>query len=210
MLCLAESSGAGGGGGGASGSGSRRIVIAGIPGVGKTTLVTRVVEVLRGRGRTVRVVSFGTAMLEEARKRGIADRDMLRKLPLAEQRGLQTTAASAIASMSEEFVIVDTHAFIKTPSGYYPGLPSHVIEALSPSNLISVHARPEDIYNRRVSDGTRNRDHVSIDDIKNELAFHQSMISACSVISGSPVQAVLNSHGEVDAAAETVIRAVGL
>lgn len=207
MLCLAESSGTGGGGGGAN---SRRIVIAGIPGVGKTTLVTRVVEVLRGRGRTVRVVSFGTAMLEEARKRGIADRDMLRKLPLAEQRGLQTTAASAIASMSEEFVIVDTHAFIKTPSGYYPGLPSHVIEALSPSNLISVHARPEDIYNRRVSDETRNRDHVSIDDIKNELAFHQSMISACSVISGSPVQAVLNSHGEVDAAAETVIRAVGL
>ena len=202
---MAESSGAGGAGGE-----SRRIVMAGIPGVGKTTLVTRVVEVLRGRGRTVRVVSFGTAMLDEARKRGLADRDMLRKLPLAEQRELQATAAAAIASMSEEYVIVDTHAFIKTPSGYYPGLPSHVIEALRPSNLISVHARPEEIYNRRVSDETRNRDNVSIDDIKNELAFHQSMISACSVISGSPVQSVLNSHGAVDAAAETVIRAVGL
>ena len=204
MPSLAENSGAAGRGAG------RLVVIVGIPGVGKTTLVTRVVEVLRGRGKTVTVVSFGSAMLDEARKRGVADRDMLRKLPLAEQRALQTTAALAIASLSEEYVVVDTHAFIKTPAGYYPGLPAHVIEALRPSNLISVHARPEEIYNRRVSDATRNRDRVSIDDIKNELAFHQSMISACSVISGSPVQAVLNSHGAVDEAAETVIRAVGL
>lgn len=204
---MAESSA---GGGGPARAPSRLIVIVGIPGVGKTTLVTRVVKVLRAAGRSVTVVSFGSAMLDEARKRGIADRDMLRKLPLADQRALQTTAASAIASMSEEYVIVDTHAFIKTPAGYYPGLPADVIAALRPSNLVSVHARPEEIYNRRVSDETRNRDRVSIDDIKNELAFHQSMISACSVISGSPVHAVLNSQGAVDEAADTVIRAVGL
>lgn len=205
---MAESSA--GGGGGPARPPSRLIVIVGIPGVGKTTLVTRVVKVLRAAGRSVTVVSFGSAMLDVARKRGIADRDMLRKLPLADQRALQTTAASAIASMSEEYVIVDTHAFIKTPAGYYPGLPADVIAALRPSNLVSVHARPEEIYNRRVSDETRNRDRVSIDDIKNELAFHQSMISACSVISGSPVHAVLNSQGAVDEAADTVIRAVGL
>jgi len=207
---LAESSAADAGSRGAADRGRRLIVIVGIPGVGKTTLVTRVVDVLRAGGRTVAVVSFGSAMLDVARKRGIGDRDMLRKLPLADQRALQTTAASAIASMPEEYVIVDTHAFIKTPAGYYPGLPADVIAALCPSNLISVHARPEEIYNRRVNDETRNRDKVSIDDIKNELAFHQSMISACSVISGSPVHAVLNSQGAVDEAAATVIRAVGL
>lgn len=195
MRCLAE---------------SKKIVIVGIPGVGKTTLVTRLVDALTSNGKTVIVVSFGTVMLEEAKKRGLSDRDQLRKLPTNEQQDLQRTAAETISGLSEDYVIVDTHAFISTPSGYYPGLPSGVLDALKPSNFISVYANPEDIYNRRLNDESRSRDRISIDGIKKELTFHQSMISACSVISGSPVKAVLNSEGKVEEAAQKVIDAIGL
>lgn len=195
MHCLAE---------------SKKIIIVGIPGVGKTTLVTKIVETLTSNHKTVKVVSFGSVMLDEATKRGLKDRDELRKLPMSEQQNLQKTAAESIAKLSEDYVIVDTHAFISTPSGYYPGLPAHVLTAIKPSNFISVYAKPEDIYNRRLKDETRNRDNISIDGIKKELLFHQSMISACSVFSGSPVKAVQNAEGKVDEAANKVIDAIGL
>lgn len=189
---------------------SKKVVIVGIPGVGKTTLVTKLVDVLTGNGKTATVVSFGTVMLEEAKKSGLANRDQLRKLPTKEQQELQKKAAQTIANLQEDFVIVDTHAFISTPSGYYPGLPACVLEYLNPSNFISVSAKPEDIYNRRLKDETRNRDKISLEGIKKELTFHQSMISACSVISGSPVKSVLNQEGKVEEAARKVVSAIGV
>lgn len=189
---------------------SRKVVIVGIPGVGKTSIVSRLAGILTSNGKATTVVSFGTIMLGEARKQGLENRDQLRKIPTEKQKELQKKAAESIAALFEDYVIVDTHAFISTPAGYYPGLPAGVLEALKPSNFISVYARPEDIYNRRLKDETRNRDKVSIDDIKNELAFHQSMISACSVISGSPVIAVLNSEGKVEEAARRITDAIGL
>lgn len=195
MRCLAE---------------SKKIIIVGIPGVGKTTLVTKLVETLTQNHKTVKVVSFGSVMLDEGKKRGLNDRDELRKLPMSDQQDLQKTAAESIAKLSEDYVIVDTHAFISTPSGYYPGLPEHVLKAIKPSNFISVYANSEDIYNRRLKDETRSRDKISIEGIKKELSFHHSMLSACSVISGSPIKAVLNSEGKVDEAAKKVIDAIGL
>ena len=59
---------------------SKKIVIVGIPGVGKTTLVSKIVEILNDQQKTVSVHSFGTIMFEEAQKAGIKDRDDLRKL----------------------------------------------------------------------------------------------------------------------------------
>jgi len=188
---------------------SKKIIIVGIPGVGKTTLVTKVVEMLKQSNKTVNVQSFGTVMLDEAKKIGIKDRDELRKLPMSKQQELQKSAAQKISKLEENIVIVDTHAFIATKSGFYPGLPYHVLEIIAPSNFISVSARPEEIYNRRMKDGSRHRDVVSIDSIKKELAVQDAMLSSCSVLSGSPMKSVLNSQGKVEEAAKSVISAIG-
>jgi adenylate kinase len=105
-------------------------------------------------------------------------------------------------------VIIDTHAFISTNAGFYPGLPNSVLQIIKPDNFISVSARPEDIYNRRMKDSTRNRDLVSIESIKKELSVQDAMLSSCSVLSGSPMKTVLNAEGKVDEAAQTVIDAI--
>ena len=189
---------------------SKRIVVVGIPGVGKTSLLGRIRKSLEERQKSVSVISFGTTMFEIARERGITDRDQLRKMPISEQRGLQREAASRIARRSESIVIIDTHAFVRSQEGYYPGLPAHVLEIINPTNFVSVVARPEEIYSRRISDSTRSRDKVNILDIKKELGIQSGMISACSVITGSPIKQVQNGEGRMDEAADKIIRSMEL
>ena len=187
---------------------SKKVIIVGIPGVGKTTLVSKIVEILKAKQKSVSVHSFGTVMLDEAKKNGIKDRDELRKLSMEKQTNLQKMAAEKIASLQDDLVIIDTHAFISTNAGFYPGLPNHVLQIIKPSNFISVSARPEEIYNRRMKDTTRHRDLVSIESIKKELSVQDAMLSSCSVLSGSPMKTILNSEGKVDEAAQTVIDAI--
>lgn len=182
----------------------------GIPGVGKTTLLSKIVEILKSKQKSVNVINYGTLMFEVSKQNGLKDRDELRKLPVSEQQKLQKIAAEKIASHDEEIVIIDTHAFINSPEGYYPGLPEHVLKIIKPSNFVSVSAKPEEIYNRRMKDDTRNRDKITLANIKKELDVQSGMISACAVITGSPVRHILNAEGKIDEAADKIIKAIGL
>tara|TARA_Y100001949_G_scaffold133520_1_gene115027 strand:- start:2718 stop:3296 length:579 start_codon:yes stop_codon:yes gene_type:complete len=191
-------------------AGSKKVVIVGIPGVGKTTLVTRLVELIKQKNKTVSVHSYGTVMLDEAMKNGVKDRDELRALPIEKQKELQKLAAEKISSMSDDVIFIDTHAFISTKAGFYPGLPNYVIQIMQPTNFIAITASPDEIHNRRMKDETRNRDPISIEDIKKELAVQDAMLSSCSVLSGSPMKVVFNHEGKVNEAADSVIGAIGL
>ena len=195
MLCLVE---------------NKKVVMVGIPGVGKTTLLTKMAEIIKNHKKSVSVLSFGTLMFDVAKENGLKDRDGLRKLPVAEQQKLQKIAAEKIAQHDEDVVIIDTHAFISSEEGYYPGLPEHVLKIIQPTNFVSVSAKPEEIYNRRMSDDTRNRDKITIANIKKELDAQSGIIASCMVISGSPVKYILNREGKVDEAADKIINAIGL
>ena len=195
MLCLAE---------------SKKVVIVGIPGVGKSSLVQTIVKKLHENNIDTSVHSYGTMMLEEAKKIGIKDRDELRRLPVERQKELQKNIAKKISDLKNNIIFIDTHAFISTQEGFYPGLPNHVIQIIQPTHFIAISARPEEIYNRRMKDETRNRDKVSIESIKKELAIQDSMLSTCSVLSGSPMKVILNNEGKIDEAANNVIKAIGV
>ena len=189
---------------------NKKIILVGIPGVGKTTLLTKMVDILKDHKKNVVVINYGSLMFNVAQENGLKDRDELRKLSVTEQQRLQKIAAETIATHNEEVVIIDTHAFINSPEGYYPGLPEHVLKIIKPNNFVSVSAKPEEIYNRRMKDDTRNRDKITLANIKKELDVQSGMISACAVITGSPVRLVLNGEGKVDEAADKIIKAIGL
>ena len=189
---------------------NKKIILVGIPGVGKTTLLTTMVEILKDHKKNVVVINYGSLMFDVAKENGLTDRDQLRKLSVSEQQHLQKLAAEQISHHEEEVVIIDTHAFINSPEGYYPGLPEHVLKIIKPTNFVSVSAKPEEIYNRRMKDDTRNRDKITLANIKKELDVQSGMISACAVITGSPVRLVLNGEGKIDETADKIIRAIGL
>jgi len=189
---------------------SKKVVIVGIPGVGKTSLIAKIAELIKQKNKTVSVHSYGTVMFEEAKKMGIKNRDELRMLPIVKQKQLQKMAAEMLSNLSDDVIFIDTHAFISTKAGFYPGLPNYVIQIIQPTNFIAISASPDEIHNRRMKDGTRERDPISIEDIKKELAVQDAMLSSCSVFSGSPMKVIFNHEGKIEEAAVNVIDAIGL
>ena len=188
----------------------KKVIIVGIPGVGKTSLVTKVVELIKAKNKTASVHSYGTVMLELAKDFGVKNRYELRTLPVEKQKELQRLAAEKLASLNDDVIFVDTHAFISTKAGFYPGLPNHVIQIIEPTNFIAITASPDEIHNRRIKDETRNRDTISIEEIKKELAVQDAMLSSCSVLSGSPMKVIFNHEGNIEEAANNVIETIGV
>ena len=75
---------------------TKRIIVVGIPGVGKTTVVSSVKNTLEQTGITTCLAEFGKIMLEEAKKLNIKSRDEIRRLSIDEQKKLQNLAAKKI------------------------------------------------------------------------------------------------------------------
>ncbi len=187
----------------------RRVVIVGIPGVGKSTIVKRVVERLESNRLEFKVVNYGTLMMDRASKlHGVKSRDDMRKLSVKVQRGLQVKAASEISSFKDELVIVDTHLFIATSEGFWPGMPLDVLEALKPTNLVLIVATAEEILQRRQNDITRAREAGTKESLEAELFAANTLFYASSLVCGCPALVVRNSAGPVDSVAEKIINAV--
>jgi len=181
------------------------MVIVGIPGVGKTTVISKAAESLNKRGLVTQVIVFGSAMLDEANKLGVKDRDEMRRLPVKKQRTLQALAANSIKAIQNSNVLIDTHLFINTKEGKYPGLPKNLLEILSPTHLVMITADPEDIFRRRRQDGTRNRDLISVQGIKTDLEISAIMIASTSVLIGAPFKFIYNSNDKIDEAVKDLV-----
>ncbi|HLN34160.1 MAG TPA: adenylate kinase [Nitrososphaeraceae archaeon] len=177
---------------------NKRIIVVGIPGVGKTTIVSEVKKSLEQLGIKTSLAEFGKIMLEEAKRVNIKNRDEIRRLQIEDQKNLQRLAATRISEIISEIVIIDTHLFITTFEGYYPGLPLDLLNLLKPSNLVLIIAKPEEIYHRRQNDSSRDRDIISIESIQNEIDVSKMLISSCSVISGAPFKIVQNNENHLE------------
>lgn len=183
----------------------KTVIIVGVPGVGKSTIITNATETLLNKGTSVKTVVFGSIMFEEAKKLGINDRDELRKLKIDVQEKLQNRAAEHISSLKDSIVFVDTHLFIKTQSGYYPGLPMNLILKMNPQKLILITANPDEILNRRKKDTTRTRDLISDDEINRDIQVSLSMISSLSILTGAPFEIIYNHDDMIDSATSQLV-----
>ena len=67
----------------------KRVIVVGIPGVGKTTVVSEVKKALEQLGIKTTLAEFGKIMLEEAKRVNIKNRDEIRRLQIEDQKNLQ-------------------------------------------------------------------------------------------------------------------------
>ena len=187
---------------------SKRVIIGGIPGVGKTSVISSAVKSLNEKGKNAKVVVFGTEMFEEAKRTaGIKNRDELRKLSVKDQRRLQDMTARRIAEMQESIVIVDTHIFVRTGEGYYyPGLPMRLLEIIKPTSFVIIVADAAEIVNRRKRDITRARDDISTEQVQYEIDISKLIVATCSVLTGAPFIIIANNDNKMDEAASCLTK----
>jgi adenylate kinase len=170
----------------------KRIIITGVPGVGKTTVINGALKKLEEEGISYRSINFGSFMFEVASQKGkVKDRDQIRKLDRGIQKELQRMAGKAIASI-EGNVIIDTHCSIRTPQGFLPGLPEWVITELKPDMLIMVETDEDQILQRRLKDPTRIRDMEGERSIGEHQLFNRMIAGAIATQTGCMVKFVKN------------------
>ena len=177
-----------------------RVVVIAVPGTGKTSTL----QLLRKMKPDIKIVNFGDFMFEIAREKyGIKDRDEMRKkLSLEEYRELQLEAAKRIAEIKGD-VVIDTHLAIKTPKGYYPGLPTEVAKLLMPDVIAILEFNPSIILERRLKDIRLKSTIITKDGIvrkpralrdiesEDEIELHQQMNRYFSVVVANEVRATV-------------------
>ncbi len=191
----------------------KTIIITGIPGVGKTTVLNELSKLAEQEKKKLQVFNYGFVMVEAAQLEGLKiERDTLRQAPLNIQQRLQAKAATEIVNRSSnvDIMIIDTHMIVKTDKGYWPGLPLTVLEKLDPDLLFLIETEPEEILSRRTKDKTRTRDQVLTKEIKEELAFSRFVAASCSTLTGAPVMILNNLQGEQLKVAKEILNIIKL
>jgi adenylate kinase len=183
------------------------IVLTGVPASGGTTVTKKAIEKLERKGQPFKMVTYSDVMLDEAQRRGWAKvRDDIRKLEPVQQRDLQKSAASAIAQKATTALVVDTHATVRTPRGYLPGLPTWVLDELKPELILIVETAPDDIIRRRNTDKSRQRDAQDAVAVQQHQDVNKAICMAYAAYTGATVKILQNPDGKLDeAVAELVL-----
>jgi len=173
------------------------IIVTGLPGAGKTTTL----EAIKNRNDII-IVNFGSEMMEIISNKytHVKNRDDIRKnLTPAQIEEIQAEVSKRIQRIADQnldkIIIVDTHASIKTPFGYLPGIHNKMLENMKVSGFVYITTRYEEIIARRANDKSRNRDFED----KVEISLHNEMnlavLSECSIQTGAPVFILVNKEG---------------
>lgn len=176
-----------------------RVIVTGVPGVGKTSVMEGV-----AKAAAMQIVNYGSVMFEEAKAHKlVTNRDEMRKLPAETQRHVQAVAGEKIGAMSD--AIIDTHCLIRTPEGYLPGIPMTVLTMIAPHVVVLVEAPPAMIFARRSKDASRTRDPDPVESIAEHQQMNRAAATAMAVISGATVKIVQNLDGDLESAVATFL-----
>jgi len=189
---------------------ARTIILTGIPGVGKTTILNELQNVAKERGIKLNVLNYGTVMNELFKKCGSKfSRDEIRRQQISIQKKIQDRAAQILVRKARSpITIIDTHMFIRTKMGLWSGLPESVLSRLKPSLMVLVEAPPEEIVRRRRTDATRMRDDFAMEEVEFDLEWSRATASACAVHTGAPVKIICNQAGKQREAAEELFKLI--
>lgn len=188
------------------------MLLLGIPGVGKTTLLQEAYSIVRQSGEAISMVTYSDVMLKRAQSDRLAShRDEMRRLPADIQLRLQKEAAEEIASLGEDrIMMVDTHALIRIgEEAFLPGVPTWVAEILKPTQVVHIEASPEEIANRRSRDtSNRKRDREDIDEISLHLKLSRMASVVIAAQTGAYLRIINNREGGLALAAKKLSEAL--
>ncbi len=181
------------------------IIVIGVPGVGKTTVINSALEYCKENKIEVKYINYGDLMFEEAKKI-VNNRDEIRKLPIEKQKLLQLNAANRIVEITKEKnVLLDTHMFIRTENGYMSGIPIWVAEKLMPDSIVLIEASPEEISKRRKKDSSiRIREEDTPEKINEHQLMGRAGAASLAILTGCTILILENKEGYYKEVGKTI------
>jgi adenylate kinase len=180
-------------------------LVFGIPGVGKTTVLQEV-----GKRRSDFVIKkFGSIQFDIAIEENlISDRDDIRKLPIEVQKDLQVKTYERIKKLHQEnaSVVIDTHAAIRTPRGYWPGCSENLLKIVNPDTYVLVETDPEIILRHRILDNTRERDDDNLKVIEEHQMINRAFAATYATMTNGCIFIVENEEGKPEIAADKIVK----
>ncbi len=181
-------------------------IVIGLSGVGKSTVLE---EAMLLSEKEYEVINYGDKMLEIAKEEELVNnRDEMKNIEVEKYKEIQKKAAEQIVEESKDKeIIVDTHAAIKSPYGYIPGLPKWTLENLDPSKIIIIDASASAIVKRAESDSKgRERDtKQAVEDVEEYREVAREMAATGSVLTGAYLQVIENKDGKVKETAQNLL-----
>jgi adenylate kinase len=179
------------------------VLIVGVPGAGKTSIINEVKKYLKYE---FKVVSAGNIVLELAKEKyNINNRDDIRKkLTFEQQKELQREAIKRIKEIEKENdIILDIHLVIESYEAYIPGMIREYAEILKPDGIVIIMSDPDKIIIRRLKDiQIRRRDIENLERIE----IHQNLIIYLAAILmfeyGTIVEIINNEEGLLEESAK--------
>ena len=189
---------------------SKVVIVTGVPGSGKSTIINEALDGLKSKGIEYALMNYSDVMFELMRgEGGVSHRDDLRKVPMGRYRQVQLKAAQQIARAAAQWpILLNTHCRIKKPEGYYPGLPRQVLEQLSPELIILAEAKLKEVAGRRARERDRPRDEDLVPSIDEHQQLNRAAALAYTAISGATVEIIQNSDKGLRRAVEEVVVAM--
>jgi len=195
-----------------NGKKGRVVLLLGIPGVGKTSLLQEAYNIAKQSDQAITMVTYSDVMLKRAQTEGlVSHRDEMRKLPANVQLRLQKEAAKEIAALGENrLVMVDTHALIRLGEGaFLPGVPGWIAETLNPTQVVYIEASPQDIMNRRSRDKSiRRRDLEDAEEVKLHLDMSRVAALIIAAQTGASLRIINNREGGLASTAKKLSEAL--
>lgn len=192
------------------------VVVVGVAGVGKSTVLSHARKFLESEGYVVETLNYGDFMLKFVIEKGmVVNRDELRRLPLSEQRRVQHLVAEEIRSYIDALpskhpegrivVFIDTHATIKTSTGFWPGLPEYVVKVLRPDTIVVIEADPNIIVQRQSRDSSRfRRDYSDVSLVEEVMNFIRMFSVSSATLVGASVNIIFNEEGKAEDAGRSL------
>lgn len=179
-------------------------IVVGLSGVGKSTVLE---EAMLLSEKEYKIINYGDKMVEEAKEQELVNnRDEMKDLEVETYKEIQKTAAEKILEESkDQNVIVDTHAAIKSPYGYIPGLPKWSVEELNPNKIIILDASAQEIVKRREGDSKRERNVEPVEKIQEYREVAREMAATGSVLTGAYLKIIENESGKVQESAKELV-----
>jgi len=178
------------------------ILVTGVPGIGRTTLL-RSVRAKVG----LPIVTFGSVMYNVARSRGLlSHRDEMRRLPPEAQLEVQRVAALSVAKLGT--CVVDTHLTVLTPHGMLAGMPMPILQSMQPMRILMVEAAPVEIRARRKRCKDRQHDDETEEQVEAHQALNRAMAMSLANLTGATVKIIFNHENKPENAVAQLLESM--